>query len=236
MADLGHAGHESSTCSNSSSNTQNNQTNSKTKKTIKSKKKLTNPKTKKTIKSIKKLTKQQKAEAEKLFIQYMVAGHQPREAMDLAGLNYKSGTKEYKRIHGRGTRAKKKFAVSSAVSTTTSTLAPEDAVVKYMMEGHKPKQAFTMAGLQPTSSMYNRACVRASRLHREADFLQRKKAQEIERKRQVKILQVKFQSVQQHRHEANRAMMVAETAYAEARQLEKQNKQLTKVLSKLSQK
>ena len=105
-----------------------------------------------------------------------------------------------------------------------------------MMEGHKPKQAFTMAGLQPTSSMYNRVCVRASRLRREADFLQRKKAQEIERKRQVKILQVKFQSVQQHRHEANRAMMVAETAYAEARQLEKQNKQLTKVLSKLSQK
>ena len=144
-------------------------------------------------------------------------------------------------MHGRGTRAKKKFAESSAVSTTTSTLAPavsEDVVVKYMMEGHKPKQVFTMAGLQPTSAMYNRVCVCASRLrlHKEIDFLQRKKAQEIERKRQVKILQVKFQSVQQHLHEVNRIMMMTETIYAEARQLEKQNKQLTKVLIKLSQK
>ena len=152
MADFGHAGHECSTCSNSSNNTQNNQTNPKTKKTIKSKKKLTNSKTKKAIKSIKKLTKQQKAEAEKLFIQYMVVGHQPRESMDLVDLNYKSVTKEYKRMHGRGTHAKKKFTISSTVSST-STLVPtvnEDAVVKYMLEGHKPKQAFTMAGLQPT--------------------------------------------------------------------------------------
>ena len=52
----------------------------------------------------------------------------------------------------------------------------------------------------------------------------------------VKAFKKNRESVQQHRHEANRTMMVAETAYAEARQLEKQNKQLTKVLSKLSQK
>ena len=75
-----------------------------------------------------------------------------------------------------------------------------------------------------------------SRLRKEVEFVNKQKAKERDRRRREKILEAKFLSVQQHRHEANRALKAAETAYAEVRQLEKKNKQLTKELNKLSQK
>ena len=52
----------------------------------------------------------------------------------------------------------------------------------------------------------------------------------------VKAFKKNRESVQQHRHEANRAMMVAETAYAEARQLKKQNNRLQKEVETSAQK
>ena len=168
-----------------------------------------------------------------------MAGHQPKRAMELTGLNYVVGSKEYKKLHARGVRArKKKSSTASAASALASAVNVdrEDAAVKYMLEGHKPKEAFAKAGINPTSGLYNRLCVRASRLRKEVEFVNKQKAKERDRRRREKILEAKFLSVQQHRHEANRALKAAETAYAEVRQLEKKNKQLTKELNKLSQK
>ena len=55
-------------------------------------------------------------------------------------------------------------------------------------------------------------------------------------KSQVHAFKINKQSVQQHRHEANRAVMEAETAYAELRQLEKENKRLKKEVETSTQK
>ena len=52
----------------------------------------------------------------------------------------------------------------------------------------------------------------------------------------VKAFNKNRESVQQHRHEANRAIMELDRAYAEARQLEKQNEQLKKVAETSAQK
>ena len=52
----------------------------------------------------------------------------------------------------------------------------------------------------------------------------------------VKAFKKNRESVQQHRHEANRAIMELDRAYAEARQLEKQNEQLKKVAETSAQK
>ena len=46
------------------------------------------------------------------------------------------------------------------------------------------------------------------------------------KKKQAKILEHKYTSVQQYRHEANRATALAEKAFAEARKLEKKNLEL----------
>ena len=52
---------------------------------------------------------------------------------------------------------------------------------------------------------------------------------------QVRAFKKNRQSVQQHRHEANRARMEAEVAYAEVRKLEKEKQRLMKVAETLAQ-
>ena len=193
----------------------------KNKKTNNSNKTCTKPQAKKTSKSTTKLTKEQTLVTEKLFIEYMVAGHQSKRAMELTGLNYVVGSKEYKKFHARGVRARKKKSSTASAASALVNVDGEDAAVKYMLEGHKPKEAFAKAGINPTSGLYNRLCVRASRLRKEVEFVNKQKAKERDRRRREKILEAKFLSVQQHRHEANRALKAAETAYAEVRQLEK---------------
>ena len=48
--------------------------------------------------------------------------------------------------------------------------------------------------------------------------------------KQAKILEHKFRSVQQYRHETNRAVARAEEAFAEARAFKKQNLELQHVV------
>ena len=161
----------------------------------------------------------------------------PRDAINRAGLGYTPGTNNYSRLLKKRARLKKQRVnplISSTNTETNSTrvMVKENTFMNLVLSGkHKCKDAMKLSGLKykPRSQEYKTIRQKSWRLRQHEEFLQAKKKDELAKAKQAKILEHKFTSVQQYRHEANRAVALAEEAFAEARAFQKQNLELHQV-------
>ena len=155
---------------------------------------------------------------EQTFINLLVEGIRPKKAMAKSGLYLDTKSSTYQRLYKSAARArKKKLRESEADIKKTA----EAQALNLMLEGRTPSDALQIAGLNylTHSKEYNRLLSKLGRLRQAENNRQ----VALQRAREVAILKSKYDSLQRHRHDANRAKIDAQTAYADIRQLKKQN-------------
>ena len=115
---------------------------------------------------------------------------------------------------------------------------PADLFYNLLLHNMKAKQAWQVAGCEfaVNSNIYKTITQRARRAIKAKQRAEETKIKEAnmrrEKRREQKLLQHKFLSVQQHRHEANRCLDALTVAQGEKRQMQKRIRSPTHVLTR----
>ena len=113
-----------------------------------------------------------------------------------------------------------------------SSSTPADVFFNLLLDNIKPKDAWELAGcdFEVNSKKYKAITQRARRVMKAKSLTEEAKINEAKKLRQQKVLQHKFVSVQQHRHEANRCLDKLAVVLVEKKQMQKRMDELEAVV------